>query len=114
MVLQNLKIWAIVLVFLGELFAVYAETFGTKFNLWSDGFWKMFFIMIISGFLLVVGYLVGFKAYQNLWVITVISLTTLLIAEPFIIVVFFHQTPTIGAIIGFVLGIIGLVASIFY
>lgn len=109
-----LKISAILLVFFGELFAVSAETFGTRHEMFSSGFWKMIILMTISGILLVLGYFYGYKAYQNLWTITVISLTTLLIAEPFIIFVFFHQTPTIGALIGFILGIIGLICALVF
>jgi hypothetical protein len=112
--LSNIKLLAIFLVFLGELFAVYAETFAVKFSLWSGGFWKMFLIMVLGGFLLVAGYVLGYRAYQNLWIITVISITTLLIAEPLVILVFFKQIPTVGAIIGFILGIIGLFCSIFF
>jgi len=109
-----LKIIAVISVFLGELLAVYAETFVIKYPFMSSNFWKMFLIMSLGGLLLISGYLLGYKAYQNLWTITVISIATLLIAEPLIIVFYFNQTPTTGALIGFILGIIGLTASIFF
>jgi hypothetical protein len=108
------KVIGILLVFLGELFAVYAETFAVKYGFLSSGFWKMFIIITLGGFLLVSGYIIGYKAFHNLWIITVISIATLLIAEPLIIILFFHQTPTTGALIGFILGIIGLISSIFF
>jgi len=108
----SLKISAVILVFLGELFAIYAETFGVKQEMFSSGFWKITLLMTFGGILLILGYIYGYKAYQNLWVITVVSITTLLIAEPLVIYFFFNQTPTLGALIGFILGIIGLICTL--
>jgi hypothetical protein len=109
-----LKILAVLSVFVGELFAIYAETFGVKSELFSAGFWKVFLIMTVGGLFLILGYLVGYKAYQNLWILAVVSITTLLIAEPLIILIFFNQMPSTGTLIGFVLGIIGLIAALFF
>jgi hypothetical protein len=109
-----LKLASILLVFLGELFAVYAETFGVKYNFFSGNFWKIMLIMCLGGVFLVIGYILGYRAFHNLWTITVVSITTLLIAEPIIILAFFHQTPTIGAVIGFILGAIGLIAALLF
>ena len=110
----SLKILGIISVFLGELFAVYAETFGVRQQLFSSGFWKIVLFMTIGGILLVMGYILGYKGYQNLWIVTVVSITTLLIAEPLVIYIFFNQIPTTGALIGFILGILGLIAAIFF
>ena len=108
------KFIPILLVFIGEALAIYAETFGIKQAIFSLGFWKIFAVMCISGLLLVLGYILGFKAFGNLWVITVVSLTTLLIVEPLILVIFLHQTPAVGSFVGLILGVIGLLFSIFY
>ena len=108
------KVMGIFFVFLGELFAVYAETFAVKYGFFTSGFWRLIIIMTLGGILLVSGYILGYSAYKNLWIITVILIATLLIAEPLIIIFFFHQTPTTGALIGFILGIIGLISSIFF
>ena len=112
--IDGMKIFSIFLVFFGELLAVYAETFIIKYKLFSGNFWKLFLLITIGGFLLLVGYYLGYKAYQNLWVITVISIVTLLITEPLILVVFLNQTPTVGMLTGFALGIIGLFLALFY
>lgn len=109
-----LKIFAVILVFLGEFFAVYAETFGIKYNLFSKNFWILFLLITLGGFLLITGYLLGYKAFNNIWIITVVSLTTFLTAEPIIILVFLKQMPTTGAIIGFILGLLGLVTAILF
>lgn len=109
-----LKTLGIFLVFLGELFAIYAETFAVKYGFLSNGYWRMFLIMTLGGLFLITGYLLGYKGFNNLWIITVISIATLLIAEPLIIVTIFNQIPTTGALIGFILGIIGLICSIFF
>jgi hypothetical protein len=107
-------ILAILLVFVGELLAVYAETFGVKSKIFSSGFWRIVLIMSLGGLFLILGYILGYKSYGNLWTVTVISITTLLIAEPLVIIFAFHQTPTLGAIIGFILGVIGLIVSLFF
>lgn len=114
MTLINSKITSVILVFLGELLAVYAETFAIKYRAFSGGFWRMAIIISFGGFLLIAGYIIGYKAFQNLWIITVISITTLLIAEPLIIIFFFNQFPTTGAIIGFLLGVIGLLIALLF
>jgi hypothetical protein len=108
-----LKILAILSVFLGEILAIYAETFSIKYNFLSSGFWKLFVIICIGGFFLILGYILGFKSFNNLWIVTVVSITTLLIAEPLVITLILNQTPTTGAIIGFILGILGLLATLF-
>ena len=110
----TLKILAVFSVFIGELFAVYAETFGVKQELFSFGFWKIFLIMTFGGLFLILGYLLGYKVYSNLWILAVVSITTLLIAEPLVIMFFFNETPTIGALIGFILGVLGLIAALFF
>ena len=111
---STLKILAVLSVFFGELLAVYAETFGVRSKLFSAEFWRIFIIMAIGGFFLILGYIVGYKAYQNLWIVAVVSITTLLIVEPLVILIFFNQTPSIGALIGFVLGVIGLIVALFF
>jgi hypothetical protein len=114
-----LKILAIVLLIVGESLAIYAEMLAARnFNV-SDSpllqmFFKMFLLMTIAGGFLLLGYVIGFSAFKNIWIVSVASITSILVAEPILAWILFKQVPSIGAIIGFILGAIGLiVAAIF-
>ena len=112
------KLLVIVLIFLGESLAIYAEMWGAHQGAfdnkpWMQIFFKMFLIITISGGLLISGYMLGFKAFQNIWMVSVTSITSILIVEPMLAYVFFRQMPTLGATVGLVLGAIGFLATIF-
>ena len=104
------KILSIFLVVLGECLSIYAEMLGAK----TQMYWKVFLTITLGGAALVGGYMLGLAAFKNIWVITVASITSILIVEPFMGWIFFHQVPTIGPLIGFVLGMIGFVVSILF
>jgi len=112
------KILILILIFLGESLSIYAEMVGAKSNhlqtqpFWLI-FWKMFLIITVAGGFLIAGYMLGFTTFNNIWIVSVISITTILIVEPILAWTFFHQFPTKGALIGFILGAIGLFSAIF-
>jgi hypothetical protein len=62
---------------------------------------------------LIAGYILGFNAFKNIWIISVASITTFLIVEPLTAYTLFKQMPTTGSIIGFILGVLGFIAAIF-
>ena len=117
---ENLtKIIALLLILIGESIAIYAEISGAKLNSVNNSnfagiFIKMFLIISLSGVLLLLGYILGFSSFKNIWIISVISITAIIIVEPIIAYAIFKQFPTIGAIIGFALGVAGILFSIFY
>lgn len=113
------KIIVLILIFIGEALSIYAEMVGAKSNYIASQpflqvFLKMFLLITIAGGFLIAGYTLGFNAFKNIWIISVASITSILIVEPILIWTIFHQVPTIGAIMGFVLGAIGLFLSIFF
>jgi len=71
-------------------------------------------LIALAGGFLIAGYMLGFNAFKNIWIVSVASITSILIVEPILAWTIFHQIPTIGTIIGFILGAIGLFLSIFY
>ena len=77
-------------------------------------FWQPFLIMVIGGTLLITGYFVGFGAFKNIWIISVISITSILIIEPVLAYTIFHQLPTKGALIGLILGALGFISTMFF
>ena len=56
----------------------------------------------------------GFKAFKNIWIVGVTSITSILIAEPILALTIFQQVPTRGAVIVFILGGIGLFSALFF
>ena len=113
------KILVLILLFLGEALSIYAEMVGARNNnlanqqFWQI-FWKMFLIITLAGGLLIAGYMLGFSVFKNIWIISVASITSILIVEPILIWIFFQQVPTKGAVVGFILGAIGLFSAIFF
>ena len=113
-----LQVLTIVFLFFGESLAIYSEIAGANKvdsqNKIVGKIWAQFFILIaISGALLISGYFIGILAFKNIWIVSVISILSILIVEPILAYAIFRQFPTVGAIIGFVLGSIGLMVTIF-
>jgi len=111
-----LKILAILLLVTGEALAIYAELIAAR-NIevlkspLMQVFLKTFLLIIIAGGFLIAGYMLGINVFKNIWVVSVASITAIIIVEPILVWLVFKQTPTIGAIIGFILGVVGLVVA---
>lgn len=111
------KILVLALIFIGEALSIYAEMLGARSNHIASQpflqiFLKMFLMITLAGGFLIAGYMLGFNAFKNIWIVSVASITSILIVEPVLAWSFFHQIPTTGAIVGLVLGAIGLFVSI--
>lgn len=113
-----LKILSILLLFLGEAVAIFAEVYTAKNysngNALSDIILKALIIVFIGGGFLIFGYTFGYKAFKNIWIVSAISITSILIIEPIINYSIFRQVPTSGALIGLILGATGFIFAIFY
>ncbi len=111
------KILVIALIFSGEAISIYAEMHGARTyaatNSFLQIFLKMFLVITIAGGFLIAGYTLGFNAFKNIWIVSVVSITSIIIVEPVMAITLFHQIPTKGAIIGFVLGVLGFLAAVF-
>ena len=114
----NSKILAIILILFGEMITIYAEMLLARNNFLNSPplskiFWQPFLIMVLGGTLLITGYFTGFGAFKNIWIVSVISITSILIIEPVLAYTIFHQLPTKGAALGFILGALGFVVALF-
>lgn len=112
------KILVVLILFLGESLAIYAEMVAARTHSISSQpflqiFLKVFLIIIVGSGLLVAGYMQGFKAFKNIWIVSVISITCILIMEPILAWTIFRQTPTKGALVGLILGALGFVSALF-
>ena len=108
------KIIPILLLFTGESLAIYSEIIAAKnVNNFFNTFWKMFGVMAIAGLFLIVSYMLGMKYLQNIWVIGAISIASIVVVEPLITYLIFHELPSKGALIGLVLGILAILSALF-
>ena len=113
------KIFVLIALLVGEALSIYAEMLGARNSQvasqpFMQVFLKMFLLITLAGGFLIAGYMLGFMAFKNIWIVSVASITAILIVEPLLAWTVFQQVPTIGAIIGFILGGIGLFLSIFF
>lgn len=107
---------AVCALFLGEVFIIGAEMWAAKnFNLEKPFvvFIPAFIISVIGILLLIYGYTFGYLYLKNIWIVTAISIAGILLVEPFVAWLLFHEAPTLGAVIALVLGIIGIFTALF-
>lgn len=108
------KIIPLILLFLGESLAIYSEVIAAKYiGTFASTFWKMSGLMALAGLLLIAGYMLGVKYWQNIWIVGVVSIASIIIMEPIITYSLFHELPSKGALIGLILGVLGLLSALF-
>lgn len=109
---------AIACLIIGEVISVYSEMIAARSHDLLDGtaFWvtfaKSFGLIIVAGALLIIGYMVGFKSIKNIWIVSVLSVTSILVVEPALAYGIFKQLPTKGALIGLIFGGLGFIATL--
>ena len=113
-----LKTTTILLILVGEAFTIVAELIASKRVAadtahYASIFGLMFLLFTLGGALIVAGYMLGYLHFKNIWIITALSLGTILVVEPLLAYLVFHQLPTTGAVIGLVLGVSGIFSSLF-
>lgn len=105
-------------IFLGELLVIYSEQIGAKlYGVGTYSFGPAFALTLIPAItgavLLVVGYMLGVKLHQNIWAITALSLSSILIVEPLFNYFYIGHIPELGSFIGFLFGVCGILAVTF-
>ncbi|NMG22488.1 hypothetical protein [Brasilonema bromeliae] len=112
-----LKILAIIFLIVGEILTIYAEMMAARNFSINSNFFGMFFqaflTVTLAGLFVISGYMLGFKAFKNIWLITAFSITSILLVEPILAYIVFRQIPTKGATLGLFLGTLGMLATIF-
>ena len=111
-----MKLAALVCVFVGELLAIGAELMAARKVADGATWWQAFTVcavpMLAGSLLLLAGYVMGYVAFRNIWLILVISVCSIVIVEPLLIRLWFQELPTQGAWIGMALGVLGLVVAV--
>ena len=113
-----MQILAFLAIFFGEGVVIYAEELGAKlYDVPAAEFLPTFALTLIpiaiGLVLLVTGYMLGYRAFNNIWIVTVISFGSILLFEPLFNFFYIGEGPTLGAGIGFVLAILAILAALF-
>ena len=100
---------ALLSIFCGELLAILAEIFYTRWH----SFRTMIIPMTIGGILLLIWYWLGYKYVKNIWIIYVVSITSILIIEPILISIVTWEQLTLWAKLLFILGVVWFLSTLF-
>ena len=103
-----MKVFAILMLCLGESLCIYSEMLVAKK---PDWLWT-FFLITLAGIPLLLGYHYGYKAFGSMWPVMVASVTSILIVEPLCVLLMFREMPTWGTGTGLVLGVVGLYLAV--
>ena len=113
------KILVLAAIIVGEVTLIFSEILGA--HIYGGGektFWATFLRLVIpltiGAWILLAGYILGLINFQNIWVLSVVSITSVLIFEPILAYAITGQLPTTGALIGFSLGAVGLIITLFW
>lgn len=114
---ELLGVFALVLMVLGEFCAIYSEVATARLAQANDGStWTSFVIpvllMCFAGLCLLGAYWLGYVAVGDIWIVTVVSVTSLLLLEPLVVWGLFQEAPGRGALIGFCLGALGMLSTV--
>lgn len=94
---------------------IFAESRGMHTYLSAGSFWAAISqnigVIVVGAALLLVGYLVAARAFQDAWFVAIISLLAVLIVEPAVMYFFFRELPGRGEMIGFFLAVLGMAAT---
>lgn len=110
------RLLSIFLLLGGEAFSVYAEMIAAKGHSLNNEsflaiFWRAFLQIAVAGALLIAGYMYGYRSFKNIWIVSALSITSILIMEPLIGFIVFQQLPTRGAVLGLIFGALGFAAT---
>jgi hypothetical protein len=114
-----MKLLILILIFLGELIGVYLEiALASKFKVngsFSDILRFLFLlspIFIICFSILLIGYIYGYRSFNKIWVVTIVSWSSILVVETLLNYFIFYELPRGKTLIGGILAIAAIVISI--
>lgn len=104
------------LLVIGEGLNIWSEMLSAKLpgpaSLFEAKNLALFGIVIVGCSFLLFGYSIGYGSSKNIWTVTVSSIVAILIVEPVLAYMFFHQLPERGALVGLIFGVIGFIATV--
>jgi len=111
-----MKCVSLIFIVVGEIFSVYSQV-GTAALKPQERSWLrtspfLLLTWALGGLFLISGYVLGKQAFNGVWAITAISVTSILMVEPMMLLALLAQRPSWAEINGFVCGAIGLVITL--
>ena len=104
--MTNPQIFSVLAMLLGESLCIVSEVMMARRYSWSI----TFLLITLAGAPLLWAYRYGYAAFRNIWVVMVVSMVSILVAEP-LVILFFFEIPTRGAMMGFCCGVNGFVLA---
>ena len=105
------------MLFFGEFCVIFSEMIGARSYSNGSTFIQAFLyalpFLVVGATLLLVSYMLGLKHFANIWVVSAISLGSILTVEPLFDYFYIGHVPTFGAGVGFAFGVLGILASLF-
>ena len=98
-----LKLTVLVSMIFGESLCIYSEMLMGK----SRGILYPFVLITLAGIPLLFAYWLGYKAFQSMWPVMVLSMASVLVSEPLLIWFLFHEVPSKHSLIGLAFGLAG-------
>ena len=113
-----MKFLILFLIFLGEAIGVYLEIdLASKFKVNGSFGDILRYVLILSPVLilclvlLLFGYIYGYRNFQKIWVVTIISWSSIVVVETFLNYLILHEIPKGRTLIGGILAIPAIVIS---
>ncbi len=104
-----LKLISIILLVIGEAISIYIELILAKGN---QNIYHMSLLFILATPFLLYGYIIGYSSFKSIWIVSIISITSILVIEPLLVWSIFKEIPSKGAIIGLGFGILGFISTL--
>ncbi len=112
-----MKLIAVFSIFVGEAVAISAELMQArqgKHGIAARDLAALLGVFLVSGVLLLVGYGLGYRSFEKIWIVSIASMASILVAEPILNYVFFRELPERGTLIAFPLIVIAFIISVIY
>lgn len=117
---EKMKFIILLFIFLGEFIGIALEIIlASKFRS-SENFpeilkWLIFLIpfFVLSFVLLLIGYIYGYRYFQKIWIITIVSWSSIVLIEPILNYLIFKELPQGKIIFSGVLALAAIAISIF-
>lgn len=107
--------WAlcgVLLIVAGELVAIAYEVLAMRHMTLRYTLWACLCVAG-AGILLVLGYTMTFKGLKNAWVVSTVSILTILVSEPILVWLVFKEVPTLGPMLGLLCATVGFGCVLF-
>ena len=108
--------FGLLLIALGEIAGIAAEMFVVRGATNGGIPWALvlryFPLMVIAGACLLFGYILAYREIQNIWIVSAVSISSIMIVEPTLDYLLFDELPTKGAWVALSLAVIAIVFAL--